>query len=404
MNTAFNLTQQNSQKFWGQHYTPELEANALMLELFNYVSKTNKQPIIDTIFDLGAGQGDLLFTAHQQWPKAKLLAVDVDRNNIRRLRDRFPEAKCTHTNALSYKLPKVTGWHEDSAAIAVANPPYGKNSTDPFDECDARKILRQVGLDLVVPEKRWSRELVFMAQHLRLLRPAGHFVIIMPYNIASAPCFAALRVTLMQLHGLYKAIELPSKTFISTDARTIALFMVKGAQSDAVEYLDSLENSTFLSTLQVAERLHGQYHARPATNELSLLEIGAEIRQGQLGKKEAERLGIAVFHTTHFKNYPKGVISTSSEDLNTPYEVARKGDILVARVGSRCVGKTAIVNKGTVIFSECVHRIRVPKPYQIQVFKALQSEKGMEWFQSMMHGTCAQVVSIRDLLKFTLKI
>ncbi|MGX7835646.1 hypothetical protein ACWKSR_10900, partial [Campylobacter fetus subsp. venerealis] len=70
---------------------------------------------------------------------------------------------------------------------------------------------------------------------------------------------------------------------------------------------------------------------------------------------------VPFFHTTNFKNYPKGVFEFNMTSEFNYLTVASKGDILLARVGSRCIGKFLVVLSGEIILSDCVYRIRVKK-------------------------------------------
>ena len=352
---------------------------------------------VNTVMDLGAGQGELLAAAYQRWPSAQLLGVDIDKRNVATMRHRLPGIKCLTADALRFDLPKRLGMDENSADIAVANPPYGALESG----AQVIKVLQQAGLDDVVSEKRISRELVFLAQNLRLLRTGGSLVVVVPQGLGTAPHLAELRVALMERHGLYKVVELPAKTFSGTEARTLALFMTKGATSHVVECVPASGASHHLDGSQIRERIDAKFHQRTLKLSTNLLEIGAEIVRGSLTNKEAQKLRWSAFHTTDFHQYPSGLAKLpNSVCPSTKFITAEKGDILLARVGTRCLGKMVWVKSGMAVLTDCVYRIRVKPMFQKQVFNALCSTHGQDWLASVAHGTCAFVVSKSDLEQF----
>lgn len=354
------------------------------------------QTSVSTVVDLGAGQGDLLAAAYGRWPTAHLLGVDIDRCNVDAIQQRLPAARCVTADALKFDLPKRLRLEEGSIDLAVANPPYGQLEANTH----ALKVLKQVGLNDAVSEKRIRREVVFLAQNLRLLRHGGALVAIVPQGLGTASHFADLRAALMQRHGLYKAVELPARTFAGTEARTLALYMVKGGCSSALECVSESGQLQTLSGEQVRERIGSRYHERAVGLSATLQGIGASICRGSVTHHEARDLGLPFFHTTQFQCFPSGRAVLPASGRARGYIAAEGGDILMARVGSRCVGKVAIVQSGCALLTDCVYRIRVEPRFRQKVFRAFQSEKGQHWLASVAHGTCALLISKADLLQF----
>ena len=85
---------------------------------------------------------------------------------------------------------------------------------------------------------------------------------------------------------------------------------------------------------------------------------------------------------------------------NSEFRCAREGDILLARVGKRCIGKVAIIESGRINISDCVYRIRPPEGMAEYLLDSFLSDKGQRWFEAHAHGVCAKVISKRDLLQF----
>jgi type I restriction enzyme M protein len=74
----------------------------------------------------------------------------------------------------------------------------------------------------------------------------------------------------------------------------------------------------------------------------------------------------------------------------------------MCRVGKRIVGKVAIIQSGSIINSDCIYRITVPKKFQKVVLKSFLSAEGKAWLSAYAHGVCSQVISKSDLENFPL--
>ena len=111
----------------------------------------------------------------------------------------------------------------------------------------------------------------------------------------------------------------------------------------------------------------------------------------------------SLFHTSPFPSNNKIKVNLKNSPVFDDI-FAEPGDILIARVGKRCIGKVTMVNSGKRVISDCVYRLRAPKKYRYRMFSYLISVKGQQWLRVVAHGVCAQVISKRDLLHFPLNI
>lgn len=381
---------------FAQYYTPSDYSEHLIGLLAQATSGK-----VETVFDLGAGRGELLAAARVYWPKAQLYGVDIDRGNVAAMRNRFPKARCLTADSLRFNLPSKLGLDEASADIAVANPPYGIIQTG--DE--VLRVLRQVELDCVVSHKRINREIVFLAQNLRLLRKGGALVAIVPEGLGSCLHYGELRAALMQKHGLFRAVALPAKTFLGTEARTLALFMNKGMVSDSLEWMSVNGDLVNLSLDQVRQRLDGDFHRLSCTTKTTLGDLLVDIRRGKISHADSRLLKRAVFHTSDFRKHSTGMARLSTELTSGVNEIAaKKGDILLARVGTRCIGQVVWVKSGHALLTDCVFRLRAQPDLQDRIYTSLRSKIGQNWLHTAAHGTCAQLISKRDLLNFPVDI
>jgi len=352
------------------------------------------------MLDLGVGRGCLLYAAHRRWPRTHLMGVDVDINNVHSTRYRLPMADLIHADALRYDLPNLLGIEIGSIDLAVGNPPYGRFQA----RLEHKRILAEANLADTVPIKRITREVVFLAQNLRLLCHGGELVVILPEGVGTNQMNADLRRALILNHGLWRVLELPPRLFQGTEAKTLAFFLKKGKSSRAVR-LDRWDDSRHIivSPADAARRLDASFHL--ASNKgvkITLSELSPEIKRGILTNKEAVKLGVRIFHTTDFKRYPDGQADFPLMPGLPSRWLAEGGDILIPRVGSRCLAHTLSIKTGQTIFTDCVYRIRVESEYHEPLFRYFRSNEGIAQRHAFAHGVCAQVLSKVDLLQLAL--
>jgi hypothetical protein len=102
------------------------------------------------------------------------------------------------------------------------------------------------------------------------------------------------------------------------------------------------------------------------------------------------------FHTTDF---PQGGGDVSfGRGARREFQMATAGHILVSRVGSRCIDRTAIVVKGQRAFTEAVYRIVVPESARTATFDWMTSEDGKAWRRQAALGSCAKHLTVSSLM------
>ena len=93
------------------------------------------------------------------------------------------------------------------------------------------------------------------------------------------------------------------------------------------------------------------------------------------------------------------IIDDYDNQIQSNKSIAHEGDILMVRVGSRCLGRVQYLKKGHIYISDCIYKISVPKKFQYRLFKCLCSEKTQEYIRTIAHGVCAKVISKGDLVQ-----
>lgn len=76
-----------------------------------------------------------------------------------------------------------------------------------------------------------------------------------------------------------------------------------------------------------------------------------------------------------------------------------ESDILLPRVGTRCIDRHALVVKGQRHYTEAVYRLRVPVRHHAQVADWVLSEAGTEWRRAAARGSCAKHITVAALME-----
>ncbi len=382
---------------WAQFYTPQPAGHLLVNAMLS-------DPV-QTVVDIGVGCGQLLRAAQARWQDARLFAADIDLQHVVAARTHFPQAVCRHLDALHVHLPTSLGLEEDQADVAVCNPPYLPAGDLP----GVRDILRTVDLHDCISVKRITTDIVFIAQNLRLLRPGGELAVVVPDGLATNSGYADLRQALCERHGLYRVIQLPDRFFARTEARTHIFYLRKNmGPTGGIRLMGAVPNGELTEEMVVSAklarmRLDYSFHSaleERGTSIITLRELGAEITRGVHTHKDCVANSLSYFHTTDFKRFPNGLAIYPAAPALPERWIAKKGDILLPRVGARCLQHAAKVHMGNPVLTDCVYRIRVEPSWRKAAWMALSSVEGIHWRQHAAHGVCARVLGKEMLLDF----
>ncbi len=131
----------------------------------------------------------------------------------------------------------------------------------------------------------------------------------------------------------------------------------------------------------------------------TLADVGTHIIRGSLSRNDFKKLGIGAFHTTDFALNGEHVELSHS---NNDYRTATTGDILIPRVGSRCLTRHAKVVHGEGAYTDCVFRLRSPANVQDRIWKTIASNFGCEWREAHASRNCARHLTQATLLSMPL--
>ena len=381
----------------GQYYTADAVASLLVRQI--------SQDRPRRVLDLGVGKGALLEAAVRRWPEAEYCATDVDQKALDALRVGHQDVTFLPADVLLDGLPTV--WKETSDFdVAICNPPYtGRVEARRHTEC-----LAAIG----VPEQAISSvatgPTVFLALLLSHLRPQGELGVILPDGVITGIAFRPLREALVRHHGVRSVIELAPGTFPGTEARTYIMVLIRDGTTDPVVRLLRSDRNGRLLTEESVEvdrdaliaRMDYDWHrwlqTTPPAKGQTLQSLDAKILRGSRSGKDLRTLGKPFLHTCDLPAEPCSLTLPNAPAQDGPH--AQKGDIVVARVGTRCIGRRARVTSGNLPISDCIFVIRVPEKFQEAAWAAMSSPYASDWIHAHARGVCARVIGRDDLLAF----
>lgn len=308
--------------------------------------------------DLGFGAGDLLYAAKRRWNTIDLIGIDIDPQNVQEANLK-KSIYAIHHDGFCPHLPDLIIEKYGAIDLLISNPPYYSKELD----VDIMKILRSVSFDDLISNnvKKIPAELVFLAQNIRLLNKNSELAIILPAGLISGERWSPLRKHLFENYHLKRIIQLPSGSFKRTEAQAFILILkMKSTDENNILELSHVysNQSIFISKEEAIQRSDYDYYSSRALTPLNkkIKNIKYSIFRGKASYAELKKTKYNYIHTTGLTNTPSEI----SFDNHT-YEsqvVTQPGDILIARVGRRCLGRVARVTSGQAIVSDCIIVIR----------------------------------------------
>lgn len=378
---------------FGRYYTEDRFSELLISQI------TSKSPT--HILDLGVGNGSLLNAALKKWNNAYYSIVDIEPKNY----DEYPKINFIRQDLLNNTKGVTLDFISHKTDIAICNPPYTRiKNTKEYTS-----LFKEIGFYNCVNLRYLTTDLLFLAFNLSLLKDGGQLGIILPDTLMTSFDFELFRKDLLK-YDIVSIIELPNKIFKKTDAKTYILVLNNIFKNNRFVNLYKADNKgKLIQKIKVynsllIQRMDFTYNSFDKSNFKgnSLRELGAVIYRGNHSKKELLKKGISFFHTNDFNSH-KGIFN-ECENIDNYVFKDKKYDILIARVGTRSIGNFCLIEKGSVLISDCVFKVSLPDDYVIPFFKALSSEYGKKWFDAYSHGVCAKLISKKDLLDFKIPL
>lgn len=359
-------------------------------------------PKVHRILDLGIGDAALSLSALKKWSDAYVDSVDIDEEICKKVATLHKHIQVVHGDVLTKE--GTARLKPMSYDLALCNPPYGViNHDDNYEE-----LFRRANLKECLQIKRLSADIIFTAKNLLHLKNNGVLAIILPDGLLTRKDLRPFRIALLEHHKVCKVFQLPEKSFFQTEARTHILIMKKNGVTDKVVSIGMLDNDgnvkekIMVDKQYLYERMDFSYLKWKLKNHRddNLPSINVTIKRGSCTYKALRCQEYPYLHSNSFRNgdflsLPK----IASGDVKGKV-MAETGDLVMCRVGKRCVGKIAFVKEGRVLLSDCLYKIFIPLPSRLYIFKRLLDEQSQEWIKCSAHGVCSKVISKVDLMKY----
>jgi len=356
--------------------------------------------------ELGSGSGRLLEACITSHAINRYVGVEYD-HRLAALCPTPPAAELFKADVLQpQSLQSLLGDRRFSCVLG--NPPFGGEQLPPASVERLRALY---------PDARivngWARlDLYFMLESLSRLNRPGEAAFIVAAPILQDPALASFRQTLIDSATELECYELPHKTF-DRRAEVQSFLMVArfGTRRGATVTVGRLVGPDFgitqtrlVSREAAIHRLDLAHYEFVDFNQTltrrngfsSLAQLGAGICRGSRSRHQFEAMELEHFHTTDFP-HSGGDVSFGSASRRE-FQTATAGHILVPRVGSRCIDRTAFVIKGQRPFTEAVYRIVVPERARTAVFDWMTSEDGKAWRRQAALGSCAKHLTVSSLM------
>lgn len=393
-----------------QYFTPTNIAELLVKHI--------QRQKVENIIDLAAGDGELLLAASRKFKKAKLYGADIDNKVIEKIKkeNKIKDVELWIGDSLDTKIDKWIEYKNmvDSGGfdVVISNPPF-----DYFTKKD-------------INGKKYSIEVAFLLKAIEVVKDNGIIAIILPNGLFTNPNSHSIREIIFRSTKVKKIIQLYKNSFknVKTD---ISMIIMQKKQSTRVQKninlikIDEEFNERHISITgkEGVERLDFDYYDNikeiiKSINQIkfenrTLRELIEYCRRGITITNKKDCIsdeGSPFLHTTNVGNIiiDKSNFKYISNSCLEKFSKAKVklNDVLVGRVGSRCINKISIVSykEEIGIASDCLFILRSSKinPYYLAIF--LKSDLGVQQLQCIKRGSCSKFITKEDLLSIQVPI
>ena len=355
--------------------------------------------------ELGSGSGRLAEAVHYRATPISYLGVEVESAMI----------------ALSPALPGFSFVQQDVLAVAslaqtlefqqfdhvIGNPPYGIHGFS----AEAKLRLQKLCPDLDVHGNWAPIDLYFVLESLSRLKSTGSAAFIVGADIPCGTQSQQFRKMLVETACDVECYELPSTAFgSSAEVQAYALIVRFGQTRTRHVSLGRLNDQFEVTALrqvscaQAIRNMDLSNHEfaeidaalRLSSEGMTMKDMDVSIVRGSRTRSQFSQLGVAHFHTSDF---PRSGMEVSLETASSPdFQQATVGDILLPRVGTRCLEHKAVVVSGQTPYSEAVFRVRIPAKHHERVVRWITSAECSGWRRAAARGACAKHLTVSTLL------
>lgn len=386
----------------GQIMTPKPMANALLR-----LSKSTG----GNWLELGSGSGRLAEAVYYGGAPLSYVGVELEPTMIE-LCTKLPDFHYIEHDVLA-AASLTLSLGDKQFDYVIGNPPYGMHCLPP----QARERLLKLCPELEVESAWIPIDLYFVLESLARLKPTGTGAFIVGTDIICGIQSRPFRKMLVNKACEIECYKLPNTAFGSSVEVQAYILIIRFGQAQATHFsLGSIDEHFELAALRHVDRniaiksmdlSHYEFDEmnktlRCSSNGITMKDLGVSIIRGSRTSFQFSQLGITHFHTSDF---PKSGMEISLESgPSSNYQQASVGDILLPRVGTRCLGHKAIVVNGQSPYSDSVFRVRTPTKHQDRVIRWITSDECATWRQAAARGACAKHLTVSTLLNMPVPI
>jgi type I restriction enzyme M protein len=375
---------------FGFYETPEWVADLIAC---NYSPKQRTQ-----IIDLGAGHGSLLKSFSKVHPKAYRTALEINKAHLDELQPISHEL--FNIDLLRGGIPSGV-FKKGFQRTIISNPPFGKLAL----EQDVKDSLIMNGLiDPCTASKNARLEAYFLSLALSSTKSGSAIAFIVSANLLYQNLWRTLRNTLITKHKLDKIILLPRDAYRGAEVESAVIFLspYRGISKtiNVLDYRESFPQERACQVDKFVNCFFSELH--PGSSQHQLGGILQLIYRGRSCSKELKTNNISHLHSSDINTFHKAKIRLplNSRNHGSREKMAEAGDILIARVGTRCLGSSVMIESGKSIISDSVISVRVPCDQREKIFRELTSDAGREWLRSTARGSCAKIITYDSIQRF----
>jgi hypothetical protein len=346
------------------------------------------------VIDLSMGEGSLLISANKYYPTAKLFGCDIDKNNVDLVND-ISDIKIK-SFCVDSTLPRLHNLlNSHNFDLVLGNPPFKQivNSEN------IKSLFETQGISITT--STIPAEIVFLLIGLKYLKKGGIISYILPDGVLTNNAHKKFREWLCINYTVLNIIQLGKNDFEHTEAQThiinIQNYPPNKNNKIHLSTFDKKTKQTRITQANFINRADYSFYTKvELISETKLKDLDIIITRGKHTHKVLKSSGLIYAHTTNLQNSMIGVTENISDSYI--YSYAKKGDILIARVGTRVIGKVGIVTKGSLPYSDCLINISsLSQSTRKRILKTLESEAGQSWLYSISKGVGARHITISDL-------
>lgn len=373
------------------------------------------------IVDLAVGDGELLREVIKKFKHTSLYGADIDQNVINKLKENksIENATLWVGDSLS---SDICSWSEyddvvksEKFCLCVGNPPFN---------------FFNRGADGTSNGDKLAIEIRFIMRYIEITKDNGYIAIIVPNGILCNEKYGNIRSFMLSKCYIECVINLYDNSFKEVNADISIIIMQKKVSCEVQDKVKLKSvNTSFqeevihIEATDAIERMDFEHYSKRQSimqaleeipyKKVLLSEVVGFCKRGISITKQKHCIsdtGYMFIHTTDIDN----VIIKANEKKYIDYKYLDKfinskanvGDVLVGRVGTKCIRKVGVVTQHfeDSIISDCIFILRDLKinPYYLSLF--LKTKIGQEQLDYIKRGSCSKFITKEDLMNIIIPI